>query len=100
MQDVIKIRRGAKATINNALVKGIGTAIDVVDFTDGKGAGHTESIINITNTLDDSQILGKRSIRNQDMTISISNKETLDVLLLSLLGPTIASKIGKHHRYL
>lgn len=59
MQDVIKIRRGAKATINNALVKGIGTAIDIVDFTDGKGAGHTGSIVNITNTLDDSQILGK-----------------------------------------
>lgn len=59
MQDVIKIRRGAKATINNALIKGIGTAIDVIDFTDGKGAGNTGSIINLTNTLNPSQILGK-----------------------------------------
>lgn len=60
MQDVIKIRRGAKATINNALIKGTGTVIDVIDFTDGKGAGHTGSIVNITNELDASQILGKQ----------------------------------------
>ena len=32
MQDVIKIRRGAKATITNALVKGTGGAIDLVDI--------------------------------------------------------------------
>ena len=51
MQDVIKIRRGAKATITNALVKGTGGAIDLVDMKDSKGAGNIESSINITSTL-------------------------------------------------
>ena len=51
MQDVIKIRRGAKATITNALVKGTGGAIDLVDMKDSKGAGNIESSIHITNTL-------------------------------------------------
>lgn len=51
MQDVIKIRRGAKATISNALVKGVGTSVDIVDFTDALGAGNAESNISITNKL-------------------------------------------------
>lgn len=41
MQDVIKVRRGAKATITNLLVN-VGTNAvvgDMIDFTDGKGAG-------------------------------------------------------------
>lgn len=60
MQDVIKIRRGAKVTITNALVKGTGTAIDLIDFSDGKGAGNTGSVISLTSTLSASQILGKQ----------------------------------------
>src|SRR5690625_830852 len=59
MQDVIKIRRGAKATIINGLVKGTGTVIDLVDFTDGKGAGDMDSSISLTNTLSPEQILGR-----------------------------------------
>lgn len=59
MQDVIKIRRGAKATITNALLKGTGTVIDLIDFTDGKGTGNSTSSISLTNTLNGSQILGK-----------------------------------------
>ncbi|MDR1585786.1 MAG: hypothetical protein LBS07_06430 [Prevotellaceae bacterium] len=51
MQDVIKVRRGAKATVINALVKGSGTVVDIVDFTDGSGAGNPESTISITNKL-------------------------------------------------
>lgn len=47
MQDVIKVRRGAKATITNALVKGTGSVADVVDLTDGKGVGSPDSKIEI-----------------------------------------------------
>jgi len=51
MHDVIKVRRGAKATIENALVKGQGQIKDLVDMTDGKGAGDATSVIDITNSL-------------------------------------------------
>ena len=51
MQDVIKIRRGAKATITNALVKGSGGTIDLIDMNDSKGAGSAASSISITHTL-------------------------------------------------
>lgn len=51
MQDVIKIRRGAKATIINALVKGTGGTVDLIDMNDGKGAGNADSSISITNSL-------------------------------------------------
>lgn len=58
MQDVIKIRRGAKATITNAMVKGTGTVIDLIDFSDGKGTGDESSSVSLTNSLTNS-ILGK-----------------------------------------
>ena len=51
MQDVMKIRRGAKITVNNALVKGTGSVGNLVDFTDGKGNGDASSVINVTNSL-------------------------------------------------
>ncbi|MDL2319522.1 hypothetical protein LJC45_00110 [Alistipes sp. OttesenSCG-928-B03] len=51
MQDVIKIRRGAKATVANALVKGTGCVTDLVDFGDKKGNGNTASSVGITNSL-------------------------------------------------
>lgn len=56
MQDVIKIRRGAKAHITNALVKGTGTAIDIIDFTDGKGTGDSDSFVSLTNQLTNNHI--------------------------------------------
>lgn len=59
MQDVIKIRRGAKALVINGLLKGTGTVIDLIDFTDGKGAGDMDSSISLTNTLSPEQILGQ-----------------------------------------
>lgn len=43
MQDVLKIRRGAKATIENALVKGTGTVEDVIDV-DGANAATAISL--------------------------------------------------------
>lgn len=58
MHDVLKIRRGAKANIVNALIKGTGTAKDIIDMTDGKGAGHVDTKISITNALSN-QIIGK-----------------------------------------
>ncbi|MGI6519833.1 MAG: hypothetical protein ACOX2D_01705 [Fermentimonas sp.] len=58
MHDVIKLRRGANATIINALVKGVGTAKDLVDVTDGKGDGDTRAKISLTNALT-SNIIGK-----------------------------------------
>lgn len=58
MQDVIKMRRGAKATIINALVKGTGTAIDLIDFSDSKGAGDVGTSISLTNSLTNT-FLGK-----------------------------------------
>lgn len=51
MQDVIKIRRGAKANIINAVVKGTGTVEDLVDLTDSKGGAAEGTTISITNSL-------------------------------------------------
>ena len=51
MQDAIKIRRGATATVKNALVKGNGKVTDLIDFTDKKGAGHAGDEFSVTNQL-------------------------------------------------
>ena len=51
MHDVIKVRRGAKATIENALVIGRGQAKDLIDVNDGKGAADPSTTISITNKL-------------------------------------------------
>lgn len=51
MQDVIKIRRGATATISNALVKGTGTVQDLVDCTDGAGDANGATSISLTSQL-------------------------------------------------
>lgn len=58
MHDVFKIRRGAKATIANALVKGQGQVKDIVDFTDKKGNGDPSSSVEYTSELS-SAISGK-----------------------------------------
>ncbi|WP_266203899.1 hypothetical protein [Pontibacter kalidii] len=44
MQDAVKVRRGAKATISNLLVKG-GSTTDLIDLTDGKGNGNAGTVI-------------------------------------------------------
>jgi hypothetical protein len=51
MQDGIKIRRGAKATIINALVTGTGKVTDLIDLSDSKGAGNSASSVSATNSL-------------------------------------------------
>lgn len=51
MQDIIKIRRGAKTNVTNALVKGIGAAQDLVDCTDSKGDAAANTVISLTNSL-------------------------------------------------
>lgn len=58
IHDVMKIRRGAKATITNALITGQGKAKDVIDLTDGKGVGNPATKITYTNKLS-STISGK-----------------------------------------
>lgn len=51
MHDVIKVRRGATAEIKNALVKGTGTAKDLIDITDKKGNANAATKISLTNSL-------------------------------------------------
>lgn len=51
MNDVFKIRRGAKATITNALVKGQGQVENIVNMTDKKGDGNPATTITYTNQL-------------------------------------------------
>lgn len=48
MQDAVKVRRGAKATITNLLIKG-GSATDLIDLTDGKGNGHAGTVVEYKN---------------------------------------------------
>ena len=72
MQDVIKIRRGAKATITNALVKGAGKCIDLVDMTDKKGDGNVESTISLTNGLT-SAFSGKEVNGTAHVTVAEGN---------------------------
>ncbi len=51
MHDAIKVRRGATATITNALVKGSGETKDLIDFVDSKGDGTVASSVSVTSTL-------------------------------------------------
>ena len=64
MQDVFKIRRGAKATITNAYVKfGLGTtAIDLVDLRDTKGDANENTTLTFTRELANG--LGDAAIKN------------------------------------
>ena len=65
MDDVIKVRRGATATIENALVKGQGQAKDLIDMTDGSGFGTVASKISITNNLS-TPVSGKQIVNSYD----------------------------------
>ncbi len=52
MHDAIKIRRGATATIKNALVTGSGAApADLIDLYDSKGTATASTVINVTSDL-------------------------------------------------
>jgi hypothetical protein len=51
LQTGIRIRRGARATITNALVRGTGNIVTLVNMTDSKGNGDPASPISVTNGL-------------------------------------------------
>lgn len=72
MHDVIKVRRGAKATIENALVKGQGQVKDLVDLTDGKGAAQESTTISLTNSLT-TPFSGKEVNGTGNVTIKAGN---------------------------
>lgn len=63
MQDVILIRRSAKATIQNALVKGTGTAQDVIDLN-GANAGTAISLTNQLTSVTDKLINPEAGLPN------------------------------------
>lgn len=64
MHDVIKVRRGATATIKNALVTGVGQAKDLVDIKDSKGDGY--GTISLTNAL-------STPISGEELVVSTDN---------------------------
>ncbi len=70
MHDVIKVRRGAKATIKNALIIGQGQAKDLIDMTDKLGNGNPETVIDITTKLTtplmDKEINGEANVTFKD----------------------------------
>lgn len=72
MQDVIKIRRGAKVVVTNALVKGTGRVKDLVDMTDKKGNGDAESVISLTNSLT-TAFTGKEVNGTGNVTVKAGN---------------------------
>lgn len=72
MHAAIKIRRGAKATVENALIKGQGQLRDLIDMTDKKGDGNSGSVINITNKLS-TPIFGKETKGTANITIKDGN---------------------------
>lgn len=76
MHDVIKIRRGAKANIINAVVKGVGTVQDLVDCTDKKGDAAEGTVVSLTSELS-TPITGKESKPGQNnATIKIEKGNT------------------------
>ncbi len=52
MQNVLRIRRGAKATITNALVKGTGKVKNLINLSDSKGGANKTSSVSMTVDLD------------------------------------------------
>lgn len=76
MQDVIKIRRGATATINNLLIQiGEGSNFtDIIDFTDGNGAGNAAS--NITYTFNPEARFAENLVKGNGATITRNANQT------------------------
>ena len=72
MVDAIKIRRGAKATIKNALVIGTGAVDDLVDLTDGKGDAQAATSISVTNGLT-STLTGEEVKGEGEVTVAEGN---------------------------
>ncbi|MDR2883001.1 MAG: hypothetical protein LBU98_04410 [Alistipes sp.] len=64
MQDLVKIRRNAQATVTNALVKGVAHVQDMIDISDGSELAPFSSTINITN-----QLVAPEGATNPDGTV-------------------------------
>lgn len=62
MHDVIKVRRGAKATVTNALLKGTGACKDLIDLSDSKGNATTDTSVSLTNANTGTRIEGGKDI--------------------------------------
>lgn len=89
MQDIIKIRRGAKANVSNALVKGIGAAQDLVDCTDSKGDAATGTIVSLTNALSNTFTGSDSKAGANSATISVGGSNTgCDSSIFSWTGYT------------
>ena len=88
MQDVIKIRRGAKAAIVNALVKGTGGSIDLIDMSDSKGAGNADSSVSITNSLN---LTGKKLNGTLNTFAEPAGNTGTDVSLFTWTGYNFSS---------
>ena len=88
MQDVIKIRRGAKAAIVNALVKGTGGSIDLIDMSDSKGAGNADSSVSITNSLN---LTGKKLNGTLNTFAEPAGNTGTDVSLFTWTGCNFSS---------
>lgn len=65
MHDVVKVRRGAKATVANALVKGQGACKDIIDLKDDKGNADTATSISLTNSNTGTRINGGEDINGE-----------------------------------
>ena len=65
MHDVVKVRRGAKATVTNALVKGQGACKDIIDLKDDKGNADTATSISLTNSNTGARINGGEDINGE-----------------------------------
>lgn len=72
MDDVLKVRRGAKIRVENALITGKGAAEDLIDLTDGKSDAAEGCVINITNALT-TPVFGK------EVKASDASKHTIHV---------------------
>lgn len=72
MQDAIKIRRGATATVKNALVKGSGKVTDLIDFTDKKGNGFAGDAFSVTSELT-TALTGKEVNGSTEVTVTGGN---------------------------
>ena len=73
MQDIIKIRRGAKTIVVNALVKGTGTVEDMVDITDSKGGADVGTTISLTSSLANAPQRSTNPVVAAGVTIGGSN---------------------------
>lgn len=73
MQDAIKIRRGATATVKNALVKGTGKVTDLIDFTDKKGTGQAGDAFSVTSELT-TALSGEEVNGDGNVSVTAGNK--------------------------